>query len=418
MKKDTKNGAIIGAIAAVASSVARPLVNKATDAISEKLTYSIDISSAEFNLAEGLRRHFKNIPDKCFIDIGSEFENGIKIKYKKNTAAWDRTSSNVSTTTIFRGWPITFGLKNGFDGGDERSNQNSITLSTLNVPAAKRNLKRFIRLMAEEQHKHDVSQDRKTTCLWGPTWHGEGLCSRDLTIKRRTFQNTFIPYEQEVLIKTSIDEFKSKRDWYIKNNIPYHFGFLLYGEGGTGKTSLAQCIAEYADAQLISFPGDRIADLPKMLGGPISTSAIDPSVYRIILIEDIDCGFAQRAIDTIYDDEKDEFKSLERRVGLASILNTLDGLAAPTNVIYVFTTNHIEKLDPALIRPGRCDVRLNIPGVTVETFTRFCKYHNYDTDRIKGITDDEIRSDVTFAELQTQVMKGDTIEDLIKLIKK
>jgi cupin fold WbuC family metalloprotein len=248
------------------------------------------------------------------------------------------------------------------------------------------------------------------------TWHTIEVIDNAILFEVK--EGPFIPHEQEELIKTSIDEFKSKRDWYIKNNIPYHFGFLLYGEGGTGKTTLAQCIADYADAQLISFPGDSIAELPKILGGPIPTSSIDPSVYRIILIEDIDCGFAQRAIDTFYDEDNDEFKSKERKVGLASILNTLDGLAAPTNVIYVFTTNHIEKLDPALIRPGRCDVRLNIPGVTVETFTRFCKYHNYDTDRIKEITDDEIRSDVTFAELQTQVMKGDTIEDLIKLIKK
>lgn len=417
MKKETRTGIITGAVVAFASGLVNPIVKKATDAVVNKMSHTVDISSAEFFLSEGIKMFFKDVPDKCFIEIGSEFEGGFNIKYKKNVAAWERSAENYSSTIWFKGYPITFSLKNGFEADNNSNGENAITLSTINTPGAKKNLKTFIRLLAQIQHEHDVNQDKATNTLWGPSMHAE-LIQRDLNFKRRTFENTFIPYEQEQLIKTSIDEFKSKRDWYIKNNIPYHFGFLLYGEGGTGKTTLAQCIADYADAQLISFPGDRIAELPRILGGPIPTSSIDPSVYRIILIEDIDCGFAQRAIDTFYDEDNDEFKSKERKVGLASILNTLDGLAAPTNVIYVFTTNHIEKLDPALIRPGRCDVRLNIPGVTVETFTRFCKYHNYDTDRIKEITDDEIRSDVTFAELQTQVMKGDTIEDLIKLIKK
>lgn len=393
-----------------------PVIKSVTNAISSHMMYTVDISSSELFMSEGIKKYFKDIPDKLFIDIGSDVDDGIKFSYKKNIGPWERSCENCSSTIFWHSIPITFRLS--VNDGKNNDPSNAMTLSTINTPAAKKKLKQFLKVLAKVQHEHDVKNESKETVLLSETNHGSGLVQRYLTnFKRRTFENTFIPSEQERLIKESIDTFKSKREWYIKNNIPYHFGFLLYSGGGTGKTSIAQAIAEYADAQLISFPGDHISELPKMMGGFISTVSIDKNAYRVILIEDIDCGFAQRAIDTEYDEESGQFKTVERKVGLASILNALDGLAAPTNAIYVFTTNHIETLDPALIRPGRCDVKLEIPTVTRETFIKFCKYH-YDADcsGIESLRDDRIRKDVTFAELQTEVMKGASIADLLNII--
>ena len=88
----------------------------------------------------------------------------------------------------------------------------------------------------------------------------------------------------------------------------------------------------------------------------------------------------------------------------------------------MFTTNHIEKLDPALIRPGRCDVKLEIPTVTYETFKKFAVYHygkgadTFIDDHF--IKDFEVDSDITFAELQIDVMKGATLADVAMKIMK
>lgn len=415
MKKETKNSLMMGLAVSALTGALNPVIKNVTDVISSRMMYTVDISSSEFYMSEGIKKYFKDIPDKLFIEVGSDVDNGIEFIYNKNTAAWDRTSENNTSTIFWHNIPITFRLSVNDNKNNDPSNK--ITLSTINTPTAKKKLRQFMKVLAKIQHEHDVKNESKSTLLLAESNHSAGLVQRHLTnFKRRTFENTFIPSEQEKLIKESIDTFKSKREWYIKNNIPYHFGFLLYGRGGTGKTSIAQAIAEYAGAQLISFPGDRISELPKMMGGFISTVSIDKNTYRVILIEDIDCGFAEKAIDTEYDEESGEFKSIERKVGLASILNALDGMSAPTNAIYVFTTNHIEKLDPALIRPGRCDVKLEIPAVTRETFIKFINYHYKCGAAKNSFQDMNFDTDITFAELQILVMKGASIRDLCEKI--
>jgi hypothetical protein len=116
------------------------------------------------------------------------------------------------------------------------------------------------------------------------------------------------------------------------------------------------------------------------------------------------------------DAEWDAFtEELDNTIGLASVLNTIDGIGAPTNTIFIFTTNHVEKLDPALIRPGRIDLKLEIKPVCVETFTQFMKKH-YGED-VSIPKDLKIKSGISFAELQTMVMGKKTPEEIIKHVK-
>jgi hypothetical protein len=149
-----------------------------------------------------------------------------------------------------------------------------------------------------------------------------------------------------------------------------------------------------------------------MLGRDIPTDTMTEHSYRTIVIEDIDCGFKDvRASflnkEILPEDQKEELK---RGSGFASLLNSLDGINAPSNTIYVFTTNHIEKLDPALVRPGRIDLKLEIGDVCRETFDMFCLRHygkTYDGD-IK------FKSGITFAKLQNEVMVGKSLDELVK----
>jgi chaperone BCS1 len=67
--------------------------------------------------------------------------------------------------------------------------------------------------------------------------------------------------------------------------------------------------------------------------------------------------------------------STQNGVTLSGLLNVLDGFHAPTGVLFVMTTNHVEKLDPALLRPGRIDYKLCLGRASdhqkVELYRRF-----------------------------------------------
>jgi chaperone BCS1 len=180
---------------------------------------------------------------------------------------------------------------------------------------------------------------------------------------------------------------------------------------GSGKSSLAQAIAHYLNGLLVVIPGDRIFEVPGFfLDGTIATN---PLFTNIILIEDVDCGFTRGDYNKQWS-FRSEKEEIERKTGMASLLNSLDGLSAPTNTIYIFTTNHIEKLDQALIRPGRIDLKIDLGGVCKETFDQFCMKH-YGRTTKENI---EIPEGLSFAELQPMVMKGMTLEELVETIRR
>ncbi|KAI3828641.1 hypothetical protein L1987_02749 [Smallanthus sonchifolius] len=147
---------------------------------------------------------------------------------------------------------------------------------------------------------------------------------------------------------------------------------------GTGKSSMIAAIAnllEYDiyDLELASVKDN--TDLRKLL--------IETSSKSIIVIEDIDCsldltGQRKEKKEDDKEDEKDPITKMEKEkkkkkgseVTLSGLLNFIDGLwsACGSERLIVFTTNHIEKLDPALIRRGRMDKHIEMSYCCFETF--------------------------------------------------
>jgi chaperone BCS1 len=98
----------------------------------------------------------------------------------------------------------------------------------------------------------------------------------------------------------------------------------------------------------------------------------------VLLFEDIDCakgGKAREDASIAVSTQAGKENAVSNGVTLSGLLNVLDGFYAPANVLFVMTTNHIELLDEALLRPGRIDYRLYLGKATkqqkVDLYCRF-----------------------------------------------
>ena len=147
--------------------------------------------------------------------------------------------------------------------------------------------------------------------------------------------------QMESLLK-DMQTFLAMGDWYADRGIPYRRGYLLHGPPGCGKSSAIQALAGSLGYGLAvmslsdkSLSDDRIAYLFNNL--PPKT---------LLLLEDIDCVVPKRSVET--------------NVTLSGLLNVIDGAVAGEERIIFMTTNHPEHLDPALVRPGRIDVKVEI----------------------------------------------------------
>jgi chaperone BCS1 len=162
------------------------------------------------------------------------------------------------------------------------------------------------------------------------------------------------------------------RKFYNRRGIPYRRGFLLYGPPGTGKTSLSLALAGKfgLELYLLHMPGVRDdSTLEKLF------TALPPRC--LVLLEDIDAvGIKRRSknhgdsSDSDSDDESDKSDSesdIDRgrsSCTLSGLLNVLDGVASQEGRIVLMTSNFAEKLDKALVRPGRVDKMLYLGHIS------------------------------------------------------
>ncbi|KAJ7018394.1 P-loop containing nucleoside triphosphate hydrolase protein [Mycena alexandri] len=180
------------------------------------------------------------------------------------------------------------------------------------------------------------------------------------------------PGVKEMLLGDARD-FLASEKWYADRGIPFRRGYLLHGVPGSGKSSLIHAIAGelMLDIYVVSLSSAWISDSVLMgLMGRVPKGAI-------LLLEDLDAAFTRsvsrseegngpavegpelppkrRSREKERDRDRDGMSDLNT-LSLSGLLNALDGVAAAEGRILFATTNHLEKLDPALSRPGRMDV--------------------------------------------------------------
>lgn len=139
--------------------------------------------------------------------------------------------------------------------------------------------------------------------------------------------------------------------------IPYRRGYLLYGPPGTGKSSFIMALAGALDYNIC------IINLSENIMTDDRLQYLFSVVPErsFILLEDIDAAFASRSQPT----SQQQGAAASQKVTFSGLLNAIDGIASSEERIIFMTTNHIERLDPALLRPGRVDVQQYFGNVTL-----------------------------------------------------
>ena len=155
-------------------------------------------------------------------------------------------------------------------------------------------------------------------------------------------------------------QFRRSKQRYEHLGVPYHRGYLFYGPPGTGKTSLVSALAAHFGLSIYTV------NLAHFNDRNLVNAVNQVPANSVLLFEDIDCttgaesreGAGSRSDQSGQASLGTKENGTQNGVTLSGLLNVLDGFCAPHGVLFVMTTNHLEKLDEALLRPGRIDYRL------------------------------------------------------------
>ncbi|KAG2195929.1 hypothetical protein INT47_002702 [Mucor saturninus] len=193
-------------------------------------------------------------------------------------------------------------------------------------------------------------------------------------LPHRSLDSVHLRDGQKEKLVQDMKTFRSRADWYKKRGIPHRRGYLLYGPPGTGKSSIIQAVANSLDLN-VAF-----ASLSAIGGNDTLASLMSDLPHNsIIVMEDIDHLFESVTSTT---------KAATSTLTMSGLLNVLDGIQGQEGAMIFMTCNNIDKIQPALLRPGRIDLKLKLdyaaPEQIRDTFWRFMDLDDETSEPLEG----------------------------------
>ncbi|KAL9598284.1 MAG: hypothetical protein Q9219_004585 [cf. Caloplaca sp. 3 TL-2023] len=249
-----------------------------------------------------------------------------------------------------------------------------------------------LKALIKEARDHYLDKEKTCTVVRRPApkemrGRGRNVWNRVASRPSRPIETVVLDHEQKERVLQDINEYLHPKTavWYANRGIPYRRGYLLAGPPGTGKSSLAWAIAGVfgLDIYCISLVDPTLTE--EDLG------VMFTSLPRrcVVLLEDIDAaGLVKRDESATVEEPTDKDTSEAAKLGaeiskaikasqekggkakevqgisLSGLLNAIDGVASHEGRVLLMTTNFPEKLDEALIRPGRIDMKVAFTKAT------------------------------------------------------
>jgi chaperone BCS1 len=234
--------------------------------------------------------------------------------------------------------------------------------------------------------------------------YGDWYTRDSKTIKPKDINHIILNKDKKDLIINDLERFSNNREWYSRRCIPYKRGYLLHGTPGNGKTSTALAIARKYNKKLYMLAMNDLKD------GDLRYALNKMDNDAVLLIEDIDAIFDGR-------------DSILKNLTFSNFLQCLDGVLSQDGLIVIVTTNFFSKLDSALLRDGRMDVKIEIDNpdkyliqeyielfyeVKLNGFLKDVKYNNeYSMSKIQNICLKNNNADIAIHEIFNLDAKSD-----------
>jgi SpoVK/Ycf46/Vps4 family AAA+-type ATPase len=252
-------------------------------------------------------------------------------------------------------------------------------------------------------------------------YHGRTIFNKSKFTSNRTLNNVYLRQIDD--LKQRVEFFMRRRDWYDSKGIPHTLGIVMYGVPGCGKTSTIKGIANETKRHIFNIMLSEIKTKEALKDlfyneavfvlqdGKTEVLNI-PLKHRLYVIEDIDAMDSVVVKRSAADLKKEEEKKIKieaemellkqtqgetmarnmmhgkhedkDKLDLATLLNVLDGVRETPGRIIILSTNYPERLDEALLRPGRFDMMLEFEKHGCKVLQQHLEKH-YDIELSAGL---------------------------------